>query len=83
MPDQPPSPDQPLTTPLSEASPTSFDELFSRDPLGLSNQDISLIVAKLRKDRSLWLLAEAKGAKRAPKAKPGEAADITLGALDL
>lgn len=54
--------------PLTEASSTSLEELFSRDPLGLSDQDLDVIVAKLREERMRWQLAEAAGAKVAPKA---------------
>lgn len=55
-------------SPLAEASPTSLDELFSRDPLDLTDNDIEKIVNELRAKRALWLDAEAQGAKKAPKA---------------
>ena len=58
--------------PLLEAEPLSLDELFSRDPLGLSDQDIGKIVSELRRQRAKWKLTEdlpkeAKPAKRAAK----------------
>ena len=60
-------PDDALS-PLSEAAPTSFEELFSRDPLSLSDQDFLTIATKLRADRVLWNQAENKP-KKTPKAK--------------
>lgn len=75
-------------SPLSEARPNSLDDFFSRDPLNLADSDIDTIVAELREQRKIWLAAEAAGAKRAPKAKGGEAKtladpNITLGDLGL
>ncbi len=61
--------------PLEEAVPTSLDELFSRDPLKLGEQDIIKIVEELRRMRKNFLLTdnEPKAArKRAPKAAPME-----------
>lgn len=56
--------------PLLEAPATSLDELFSRDPLDLSDQDLSVIVVELRRQRVRWKQAEAEGkTARAPKAK--------------
>lgn len=64
----------PGPSPLTEASSASLDELFSRDPEGLSRQDRATIVAELRRQREAWIKAEALGAVKAPKApKPGAA----------
>lgn len=69
------------TSPLAEARPTSLDELFSRDPLDLQDQDISIIITELRKQRALWAAAEAQGKTRAPKgAAP---TNLTLDDLEL
>lgn len=55
----------PLTSPLQEVSKDSLSELFARDPLELSDQDISRIVVELRAQRSKFIIKEA-----AAKAKP-------------
>lgn len=41
-------------SPLAEASPTSLDELLSRDPMGYMAQDRGKIVAYLREQRKKW-----------------------------
>ena len=61
--------DDPKITPLAEAAPESLDELFSRDPLKLQQQDIRNIINQLRDQRARWRAAEASGATRAPKLK--------------
>jgi hypothetical protein len=60
-------PISPEANPLVEASPASFEELFSRDPLDLEERDIKLIVEKLRADRLAWRQAELEGKRTAPK----------------
>lgn len=68
---------------LAKISPASLDELFSRDPLQLSDQDIDTIVGKLREQRLDWAAKEAQG--KAPKAaKPSQAVkNMTLDDLGL
>lgn len=53
-----------MQSPLSEASPTSLQELFDRDPLSLSDSDIDTIVLELRTQRERWQQAEKKGLKK-------------------
>lgn len=60
----------PPANPLSAVSPTTLDELFNRDPLGYSRQNLATIVAALRAERERWGAAEATGAKNAKVAKP-------------
>lgn len=67
-------------SPLQEANPSSLDELFSRDPLKLQEQDIQMIVQNLRERRKEWLAAEAAGKKKAPKTASGE--KISVSSLD-
>ena len=57
------------TNPLSEASETSLDELMSRDPEGLTSQNIDQIINALRAQRAQWAAAEAAGAIKMPKGK--------------
>jgi len=72
--------------PLDQASPESLDELFSRDPLQLSDQDLDRIVAHLRAQRNQWKQEEASGAKQS-KAKgvtsSGPKEKVSLDMLDL
>ena len=63
------SPPASPVNPLTEASPQSLDELFSRDPLELSNQDIAVIVAKFRALREQWLVDEAQGKTKGRRAE--------------
>lgn len=66
-------------TPLAEASPLSLQELFDKDPLSLSDDDIERIVTELRAARAKW---EAAPKGRAPKAEakplPTDLADLGL-----
>ena len=70
--------------PLEEAIPTSLDELFSRDPLKLGEQDIITIVVELRRMRKNFAEAEAKPAKpkKLPKAAPLDKAIVAQLSLD-
>lgn len=52
---------------LSEASTSSLDEFFSKDPLQLQEREIETIVEEYRKMRGRWMLAEAAGKKSLPK----------------
>lgn len=56
------------TTPLAEAEPNSLQELFDRDPLKLSRDDIEAIVTELRAQRERFVKAEAKPKKQAAPA---------------
>lgn len=73
---------------MSEADPSSLDELFARDPLGLTNDDIDSITSELRDHRGLWVIAdeEAKNKKKSTPHGPKKAVPeggIKLGDLDL
>lgn len=61
----------PASTPLSEISEEALDELFARDPLKLSSQDISQIVNYYRSQRHKWAQLEAEGkTRKKPRAGP-------------
>lgn len=66
-----------MTSPLAEASPTSLQDLFDRDPLSLSSSDIEHIVRALREERERWEKAEKK-----TKAK-AQAAPVNISLEDL
>ena len=69
------SPQLPQSTALSEASPDSLTELFSRDPEGYSKQDRVRIISAFREQRVKWQASEeaapsrtrSAGAKADPK----------------
>ncbi len=56
-------------TPLSEADPKSIDDLYSDDPLNLTNTDLDAMVDDMIKNRHLWLKAEAEGKATGTRAK--------------
>ena len=61
--------------------PRLIDELFNLDPLKLTDQDLDVIIAELRKDRQLHLAAAA--APKAKKASAKKEAVVPLGDIDL
>lgn len=72
-----------MPSPLSEANPQALNEYFSKDALELTDQDIGVVVAELRRQRARWDTAEAGGKKSLPKEKGGEKAQISLKDLGL
>ena len=61
------------TSPVADVNYNTLDEHFSRDPFGLSDADLDVIVAELRRRRSAWLLEEAKPKpERATKRKASQ-----------
>ena len=75
---------------VSEVSPEALQELFSRDPEKLNDQDVQVIVDELRKQRKLFKQQEETKPKRAKrKAAPKktmskeQASQLTLGSLGL
>lgn len=71
MTDQTPAPLAPLAqeTPLAEAEAFSLDELFSRDPLDLTDDDLRKIVHELRARRSQWAQEEEAAQKEGRKVR--------------
>lgn len=66
-------PDQPESqNPITELSPNSLTELFSRDPNDWNDQDLEKIVSALRADRARHQKAEAEGKVKGQK-RPGKA----------
>lgn len=65
-----------------QPNPLSLDELFSRDPLKLTNEDIDLIVQAWSAARERWTTEEkvAKASGRKPKLGVGQ---VNLGDLEL
>lgn len=55
---------------LAEVRANSLDELFSRDPLSLSDADLDKMIAIYREKREVWARSEAAKApskREAPK----------------
>jgi len=75
------------TLPLASAEPESIEELFSRDPLELSAQDIDKIIAHFRLHRKLWSQEEASAKSQGRTAKAAAtkalAQKMSLGDLSL
>jgi predicted DNA-binding transcriptional regulator YafY len=51
--------------PLSEASPAALQELFDLDPLKLTDDDLTRVVAELRAQRGRWEKAQPKSRSKA------------------
>ena len=65
---------------------TPISELFARDPLKLSQQDLDSIIAKLREQCSKFVggnLTAGKPAKKTAAVKAGQALLDKLGDLDI
>lgn len=72
------------STPLSEASSQSLDELFSADQARLSDTEIQAIVDELRRARKNFADSEAKGLKpRAKKSTASKPVDMNVTLDDL
>ena len=73
------------TSPLSEVATSSLNELFARDPMLLSEQEVDQIVEALRAQRSKWAQEEALGGpvKAGKKANQAITAQLDLKDLDI
>lgn len=72
-----------IESPLTQALPTSLEELFNRDPdtfSGPDDPDLLIMVRALRADRARWDLSKKKK-QSAPKKEA--AGNLSLGDLDL
>lgn len=70
-----PGQDPTSSSPLAQANPNALAELFSRDPLNLSDRDIDAMVALLREQRHQW--AEQEVVKQNKEKKPRAKASAT------
>lgn len=79
-------------SPLAEAEAYSLEELFSRDPLEMTEEDLRKIVTEMRARRHLWhtveMEAAAKGTRpntrKIPKPKATkEEVKAALASLDI
>jgi hypothetical protein len=53
-------------SPLAEANPESLQEIFDKDPLKLTDDDIERVVAEERAMREKWKASERAGSTRKP-----------------
>jgi protein tyrosine phosphatase len=67
-----------MQSPLAEANPESLQEIFDKDPLSLTDDNIEQVVQELRAQRDKWELAEKK-----TKAKAQVVSNISLEDLGL
>lgn len=67
---------------LSEARPSSLSELFARDPLTLTDEEVDRIVAEMRDARERWYKEETEAKAKGRRANPA-AANIKLDELDI
>lgn len=68
-----------------DPSPTdNLDELFSKDPLELTNDEVETIVKVLRSKRLLWAVQEKEKQDKPKKAKPAKPqGTLDLGELEI
>lgn len=74
------------TTGLPVPNPALIAELFDTDPLKLSDQDLDVIIAELRKDRLTFLetsKGDAKKSKTKGAASSAKSAVVPLGQISL
>lgn len=75
-------------SPLVEADSRSLDELYSADPLDLTDSDIDRITKDLREKRDLWSKKEAEAGAQGRKRKKvykeaPKKGDLSLGGLGI
>lgn len=66
IPQSPPAPAQSLASPLAVPTPDSIDDLLSRDPMLMSDEDLDKLIGHFRAQRVTFIEAE-KAAKAAGK----------------
>jgi len=73
--------------PLAEAEPLSLDELFDRDPLELTKQNIDQIILAFRNQRKTWeaeeTAAKVTGRKPSSRISQEQAKNLTLESLQI
>ena len=61
---------------------TDITELFARDPLSLSKQDIGIIVTKFRESRKAFNLGNVRAGSTKPKTAKQKATDALAARVD-
>lgn len=70
-------------SPLSEADPSSLDELFARDPLDLTKDDLDSIASELRDHRGLWIVADEQAKDKKTSTPRGKSTPVPEGGINL
>ena len=71
-----------VETPLADVNENSLAELFAKDPLKLTDQDLTRIVNQMRASRSQWLEQE-EGKKKAPKQDKTASKSVDISQLEI
>jgi len=71
-----------VETPLADVTEISLAELFAKDPLKLTDQDLTRIVNHMRASRSQWLEQE-EGKKKAPKQDKTASTSVDISQLEI
>ena len=79
----PTTPSKTEESPLAEALPTSLDELFSADPLSLSDYQVDVICAAFRKQRENFSIEDTSAKKEGRSVKPKVITKVDLNDLDI
>lgn len=66
---------------LAQVDPRLIQELFDKDPLALTDQDLDVIIAEFRKDRANYI--QESSTPKAKKTSAKKEAVIPLGQIDL
>lgn len=72
----------PATNPIKDAKFESVDELFSKDPQFLTEENLAAIVEVLRAGRGKWLASEKSKGSGAKTAKPKLTSEQAKNLLD-
>lgn len=62
---------------------TDIATLFARDPLGLTNSDIDLIISEMRKSRAQFNMGNLKAGSTKPKTEKQKKLDDLIQGLDI
>jgi hypothetical protein len=68
---------------VTEAPTTDIAELFARDPLQLSEQDLNAIIGRLREQRAQFNLGNAMAGSMKPKTAKAKITQDLASKLDL
>ena len=66
-----------IPTPLSNSEPGSINELYQKDPLDLTEDELERVVVSLRAQRAQWQQSEVNKAAK-PKTKKVSLEDLEL-----
>lgn len=71
------------TSPLEEVDPAILDELFARDPMNLTNDDVDMITDKLRGERAVWCKSDENAKAKKERTPRGIKRAVPEGGLSI